>query len=154
SLHSALCDRITLAADRVAPDWPSRCKLGCAMRNALPKSIIAPPPQSDEQPFEIGDTLTVYEAAMVYTSRHPHTQFLKGSDLEDHLTFLRAGIRESGRPSRIRARQRQSWDIFCELMKRIDEGHLRTVARAYTKSGQIDPTRTVIRTENLVQLAI
>jgi hypothetical protein len=117
-----------------------------------PKPFIRAPLHADEKSFEIGDTLTVFEAAMVYAGRHPHSRFLRDGSIEDRLTFLRAGIRE--REPRVRIRARVSWDILCELVKRIEHGRLNAVRPAYSKDGQIDPIRTVIRTADLVALAI
>ena len=116
-------------------------------------SIIPGPLNSDEKPFEVGNTLTIFEAAMVYAGRHPHSVFLRDGSVEDHLTFLRAGIREREPRSRDRIRARRSWDIYCELMKRVRQGDITAVKRAYSKDGEIDPIQTVIRTADLVALA-
>jgi len=116
-------------------------------------SIIPGPINSDERPFEVGDTLTIFEAAMVYAGRHPHSVFLRDGSVEDHVTFLRAGIREREPRSRDRIGARQSWDIYCEIMKRIRQGDITAAKRAYLKDGEIDPIRTVIRTADLVALA-
>ena len=116
-------------------------------------SSIPGPINSDERPFEVGDTLTIFEAAMVYAGRHPHSVFLRDGSVEDHVTFLRAGIREREPRSRDEIGARQSWDIYCEIMKRIRQGDITAVKRAYSKDGEIDPIQTVIRTADLVALA-
>jgi hypothetical protein len=54
--------------------------------------VIPAPPNSDERPFEIGDQMTVFEAAMVYAGRHPHPVFLKDGTEGDYLRFMKAGI--------------------------------------------------------------
>jgi hypothetical protein len=112
---------------------------------------IPAPPNSDEKPFEIGNTLTVFEAAMVYASRHPLPQLLRDGSVQDHEQFLRAGIRERERRARIRARR--SWDICCELINRIKAGRLVPVKCAYLEDGEIDPRGTVIETADLILLA-
>jgi hypothetical protein len=120
---------------------------------ASEKSVVSiPPPMFCEKPFEFGDTLTVFEASMVYAGRHPHGQFLKGANVNDHLKFLRAGIPEQPR-SRVRARARRSWDIYCALIDRIKDGIIVPARISYQQSGEIDPIRTLIRTRHLVDLA-
>jgi hypothetical protein len=113
---------------------------------------IPAPPNSDEEPFKIGNTLTVFAAAMVYAGRHPHPRFLRDGSIEDHKQFLRAGIRE--REPRRRIRARRSWDIYYELITRIKQRGLTPVKCAYLENGEIDTRRTVIETRYLVLLAI
>jgi hypothetical protein len=118
---------------------------------AKPNSVIPAPDNSDEKPFEIGDTLTVFAAAMVYAGRHPLPLFLRGGSIEDHKQFLRAGILEHEPRARIRARL--SWDTYCELINRIKQRRLIPVKSAYLEDGEVDPRRTVIETADLVLLA-
>jgi hypothetical protein len=118
---------------------------------AKPNSVIPAPPYTEEEPFEIGDTLTVFAAAMVYAGRHPHLRFLRNGSFEDHIKFLRAGISE--RDPRRRIRARRSWDIYCELINRIKAGRLVPIKCAYLEDGEIDPRGTVIETADLVWLA-
>jgi hypothetical protein len=118
---------------------------------AKPNSVIPAPDNSDETPFEIGDTLTVFEAAMVYAGRHPHPLFLRNGSIEHHVQFLRAGIRE--REPRRGIRARRSWDIYTELINRIKQRQLTPVKPAYLANSEVDPRRTVIQTARLVLLA-
>jgi hypothetical protein len=113
--------------------------------------FIPAPHNSDETTFEIGDTLTVFEAAMVYAGRHPLPRFLRDGSIKDHERFLCAGIREGEPRAAIRARR--SWDIYCELINRIKAGRLVPIKLAYLEDGEIDPRGTVIETADLVQLA-
>jgi len=83
--------------------------------------LIPAPPNSDEKPFEIGDSITVFDAAMIYAGCHPHKVFLKDGSIDEHLKFLGAGIREQPR-SRHRVRTRRSRDIYCGLIARIKNG--------------------------------
>jgi len=55
--------------------------------------------------------------------RHPYNRFLSDGDVDDYVDFLRAGIPEQPR-SRHRARARRSWDVFCELINRIERGRV------------------------------
>ena len=119
---------------------------------ASAKTVVPAPSNSDEEPFKIGEHLTVFDAAMVYAGRHPAARFLKDGSVEDYLHFLRAGISNHAR-SRQRARARQSWDILRELIKRIQNHTIEPVRIAYLRSGEIDPTRTLIRTPDLASLA-
>jgi hypothetical protein len=77
------------------------------MKTPNPPTAIPAPPNTDEKPFYIGDKLTVFEGAMVYGGRHPHSLFLKDGSINDHLKFLGARIPEQPR-SRNRARARRS----------------------------------------------
>ena len=120
------------------------------MANA--KSVVPAPPNSDEKPFGIGERITVFDAAMIYAGRHPHGLFLKDGSVDDHLDFLRARFPEQPR-SRDRARARRSWDISCELINRIQNRTIEPVRIAYQPSGEIDPTRTLIRTSDVASLA-
>jgi hypothetical protein len=117
--------------------------------------FIPAPRNSDEKPFRIGNTLTVFAAAMVYAGRHPHPRFLRNGSIEQHRQFLRAGIRERERerepPTRIRAQQ--CWDIYCELINRIKQHRLTPAKSAYLEDGEVDPRRTMIESADLVQLA-
>ena len=85
------------------------------MKNPDPPTSI-PAPTADEKPFQIGDELTVYEAAMVYAGRHPYPHGFGPYDSRNKrercLTLLKLGLSER-LPRRQRAQR--SWDIFCEL---------------------------------------
>ena len=112
------------------------------------KHFIPPPPSSKEIAFEIRDTLTVFEAAMVYAGRHPLPRFLAPGSIEDKLRFLRAGIHK-----RERVRACRSWDIYCVLIDRIKYRGLNPIKSAHLEDGGIDPFRTVIRIDDLTALA-
>jgi hypothetical protein len=112
--------------------------------------------------FEVGDTLTVYEAAMVYAGRHPGGAFLSGetksrtqnygpASREEYESFMRQ--RTLRFDDEARPRQGLAWDIYIELQKRIGTGELNPVQSAYEKDGRLDPLRTTIRTAYLVTLA-
>jgi hypothetical protein len=113
--------------------------------------VIPAPRNTEEDSFVVGESLTVFEAAMVYAGRHPHSRFLNGGSIDDHIEFLKAGIRDE--PSRKRIRARRSWDIYCEIVDRIKGGRIQPVRRAYDEKGQSDPTRTVIHITDVCQLA-
>jgi hypothetical protein len=148
-----------LQPDKAGSALAFRCehKCGCicgGARLADEKHILRAPPNSDEKDFQIGDELTVFESAMIYTGRrHPHSRFLKDGSILEHLNFLRAGIAELEPRSRIRIRAHRSWDIYCEIIKGIEAGRIQPVRVAYDAEGQIDPIRTVIRTSDLHVLA-
>ena len=65
-----------------------------------------PAPTADEQPFKIGEILTLYEAAMVYAGRYPYPRFfaLKNGSVKDHIDYLKLGIAQ---PPRKRARAKR-----------------------------------------------
>jgi hypothetical protein len=119
---------------------------------ASAKSVVPAPSNSDEKPFEIRDRITVFDAAMIYAGRHPHGRFLKDGSVADYLDFLRAGTPDQAR-SRERARARQSWDILCQLINRIQNRTIKPARITYQPSGEIDPTRTLIQTSDLTALA-
>ena len=110
--------------------------------------IIPAPPFLEEKPFKIRDTLTVFEAAMVYAARHPHGRFLRGASPEDRLLFLKAWIERPRRPARL------SWEVYRDMLNRIERGVIRPLRTAYTAKGEIDTVRTVLHIADLAQLAI
>jgi hypothetical protein len=115
--------------------------------------LAIPAPTEQDEPFKIGDVLTIYEAAMVYAGRHPYPYFfdVKDRSIEAHLEFLKLGLAQS--PPRKRVRAERSWDIYCELIRRIEQGGIQPVKLAYDRLGRIDPRRTQIRTSDLADLA-
>jgi hypothetical protein len=115
-------------------------------------AVIPAPANSDEEPFTVGDKITVFEAAMVYADRHPCRRFLRDGNIEDCLKFLKASVRENERLSAVRSGARLSWDVLQELLKRIDQGKIVPIESAYA-GNDIDPTRTFIRTVAVVNLA-
>jgi hypothetical protein len=120
-----------------------------------PDAITAvPAPTTEDKPFDIGDELTVYEAAMVYAGRHPYPQMFgpydRSSKREHCLTLLKLGL--SARLPR-RQRAQRSWDIFCELGERVKRGQITPIRSAHDPASKIDLIRTVISTADLVQLA-
>jgi hypothetical protein len=116
--------------------------------------LVAIPDQTGKsEPFTIGDVLTIYEAAMVYAGRHPYPYFfdVKGRGIKEHLEFLRLGLAQSSPRKRVRAQR--SWDIYCELIRRIEQSRIQPVKLAYDRLGSIDLRRTQIRTSDLADLA-
>jgi hypothetical protein len=121
--------------------------------NAPDRLVVIPAPTESDKPFNVDDSLTIYEAAMVYAGRHPYPYFfsIKDGSVEEHVEFLRLGVSQN--LSRKRLRARRSWDIYCEITKRIEEGVIEPLIRAYDQNGRLDPRRTRIRTAELVMLA-
>jgi hypothetical protein len=115
-------------------------------------AVIPTPANSREEPFTVGDKITVFEAAMVYADRHPCPRFLRDGTIDDCLKFLNAGVREHERLSAVRREARLSWDILQELLKRIARGQITPVQSAYA-GNDIDPTRTCIRTTDVAHIA-
>ena len=115
--------------------------------------LAIPAPTEQDEPFKIGDVLTIYEAAMVYAGRHPYPYFfdVKDRSIEAHLEFLKLGLAQS--PPRKRVRAERSWDIYCELIRRIEQSRIQPVKLASDPLGGIDPCRTRIRTSDLADLA-
>jgi hypothetical protein len=104
-----------------------------------------------EEPFEVGPEITVYQAAMVYAGRHPCERLLGvGSDHpptpDDYLAFLKGGMER-------RVNVQQSWDIWCELAKRIEAGEIKPVRCRYARPGKMDFVHTVIRLVDVARLA-
>jgi len=91
---------------------------------------------------------------MVYAGRHPYPKMFgpydESSKREHCLTLLKLGLAKK-LPRRQRARR--SWDILCELEERIKQGRIQPIKSAYDPDGAIDPTRTVIKTAELIKLA-
>jgi hypothetical protein len=115
--------------------------------------VAIPAPTDEDEPFQVGDSLTVYEAAMVYAGRYPYPQMFgpyddEGSKRAHCLTLLKLGL-----AGRRRQRVRRSWDVFCQIKGEIERGQIKPIKSAHDLDGKIDPFRTVIRTSDLVLLA-
>jgi hypothetical protein len=103
----------------------------------------------------IGDTLTIFDAAMIYAGRHPASAFLRDAELAEAEQFLGRGSR--GEDEHATGR-RLSWDIYCELKRRVKSGEIKPVCAAYLSSDEndtpkIDPLRTTISIACLAELA-
>jgi hypothetical protein len=108
-------------------------------------------PELGRVAFIVGDTLTIYEAAMVYSDRHPGGQILNGTkdydraEISDYELYLGKGARaEPGK---------RTWDIYCHLWKMIDTGEIKVTRPAYTPGRRLDPRDTRIATGDIVKLA-
>jgi hypothetical protein len=84
-----------------------------------------------EEAFEIRDTLSIYEAAMVVSGRHPCPRILRGAGIDGYWGLLTARINEKGWQ---RVRPQRSVDMFHTLMDAI-------------KQDKIKPTRLVYHTK-------
>jgi len=115
------------------------------MKNPDPPASI-PAPTADDKPFQIGDELTVYEAAMVYAGRHPYPHMFgpydDGNKSEHCRTLLKVGLSKASSESQ---HAQLSWDIFRELEKRIEKGAIQPPKPVYDLTGKLDPFRTVIQ---------
>jgi hypothetical protein len=101
-------------------------------------------------PFPVGDTLTIYQAAMVYSGRHPGGRFIDSAEygrasLHDYEVFLGKGSSD-----KLRA---LAWYIYCELRRRVEAGVIKPIAPAYMPNGEFDPRDTVIRTADVAAIA-
>jgi hypothetical protein len=123
------------------------------MKNPDPPVSI-PAPTAEDKPFQIGDELTVYEAAMVYAGRHPYPHMFgpydDGNKSERCRTLLKVGLSKA--PSESQHAQ-LSWDVFRELEKRIEKGEIQPPKPVYDFTGKLDPFWTVIQTSDLARLA-
>jgi hypothetical protein len=108
-------------------------------------------PELAGEAFTVCDTLTIYEAAMVYSDRHPGGQIINGTknyergEISDYESYLGKGARDGQR--------KLAWDIYCQLWKMIDAGEIKPVKTAYAPSGKLDPRDTRIATADIVKLA-
>jgi hypothetical protein len=108
-------------------------------------------PELAGEAFTVCDTLTIYEAAMVYSDRHPGGQIINGTknyergEISDYESYLGKGARDGQR--------KLAWDIYCQLWKIIDAGEIKPVKTAYAPSGKLDPRDTRIATADIVKLA-
>jgi hypothetical protein len=101
------------------------------------------------------DEFTIYEAAMFYAGRRPYPEDFglkdrRNSKREHMLTYLKVGVSETPWKS---PRAQRSWDIFCQLIERIERGRIKPIRPAYDLAGKVDPYRTVIQFADLVELA-
>jgi hypothetical protein len=102
-------------------------------------------------PFIVGDTLTIYQAAMACSGRHPGGRFVDGTteyeraSLREYESYLGKGAR--GGPRKL------AWDIYCELRERVKTGRIIPLRTAYLSDGEIDPRDTIIATAAVAELA-
>jgi hypothetical protein len=98
--------------------------------------------------FEIKDDLSIYEAAMIASGRHPWPRIVGAADIGFYWDFLTAGIKGKGRQ---RVRAQRSVDMFYALMDAIKRDKPTTLV--YLLNGDIDWRFTRIKTEDVVKLA-
>jgi hypothetical protein len=59
------------------------------------------PATAEGDAFAVGDTPTIFEAAMIYAGRHPASDFLRGASLDEAEGFsFGRGRREERKPRR------------------------------------------------------
>jgi hypothetical protein len=115
------------------------------------RSVVIPETSESGGPFWVGDTLTIHEAAMVYSGRHPGGRFVNGTDeyerasLREYESYLGKGARDGPR--------KLAWDIYCELKERVKAGRIIPLKTAYTSDGELDPRDTRIATTDVASLA-
>jgi hypothetical protein len=119
------------------------------MKTPDPPASI-PAPTVEDEPFQVGDELTVYEFAMVSAGRHPYPKMFgpyDGKNRRKHcLTLLKLGLSEQG-PDRQHAQR--SWDMYCEITERIKRGKITPIKTVRDFAGEIDPINTVIPTAHM-----
>jgi hypothetical protein len=103
------------------------------------KPIFLPPPLDAGNPFRVGRALTICAAAMVYACRHPYGKFLRDGSVGDYEDFIRTN--------------QTSWNAYCDLMRRAERGSLPLKKAVYLRDGRLDPRRTRIAFEVLLELA-
>ena len=103
------------------------------------KPIFLPPPLDAGNPFRVGRALTICAAAMVYACRHPYGKFLRDGSVGDYEDFIRTN--------------QTSWNAYCDLMRRAERGSLPLKKAVYLRDGRLDPRRTRITFEVLLELA-
>jgi hypothetical protein len=91
------------------------------------------------KPFRVGRALTICAAAMVYAGRHPHGKFLRDGSVGDYEDFIRTN--------------QTSWNAYCDLMRRAERGSLPLKKAVYLRDGRLDPRRTRITLQTLLDLA-
>jgi hypothetical protein len=96
-------------------------------------------------PFIVGEELTIYQAARVYLGGHPGGKFIEGASIDALERFLGKEAPDGARTL--------VWDIYCELLRRVEAGAIKPVRAAYLRSGKLDTRDTVIKTEDVASLA-
>jgi hypothetical protein len=101
--------------------------------------------------YIVGEALTIYQAAMVYSGRHPGGRFVDGTEeygrapLREYESYLGKGTHEGPR--------NLAWNIYCELRRMVASGEIKPIKPAYAASGEIDPLDTLIATADVAKLA-
>ena len=96
----------------------------------------------------IGDTLTIFEAAMVYADRHPNGAYLRDGDVDHYEQFMGKPRLESDPNAQL------SWVIYRLLLREIDAGQIALLKTSYLNGGErIDPRHSRIATQIIVDLA-
>ena len=121
---------------------------------ALPpaKGIVEPEDSDAGGSFTVGETLTIYEAAMVYSGRRPDNPFFEGASLRQLEVVLGRGV--SLRRNFDEMPYKISWSVCCELCERVSRGEIKPVRKFLLSNGlEVDPRLTIIRTVDLASLA-
>jgi hypothetical protein len=110
---------------------------------------------SGEAPFEIKDSLSIYEAARIASGRHPAPRFLEGADMAAYWRLLAAG---SNRQDWRRVRPQRSVAMFRAIMDAIEQDKMTPVILIYltnptpSTKGALDWRFTRIKTIDVERL--
>jgi hypothetical protein len=136
----------------------------------MPKPLVSilPPanawPHTD--PFELCDTLTIADAAMVYSSRHPRPTywFGKGADNPSPINprepagvnqieeLIGKGATKDFGPGTVEDWQ-TSWSVYCTLVDGVEKGSIAPTKPVYLADRSINPVLTEIPLAALLDLA-
>jgi hypothetical protein len=81
-----------------------------------------------EAPFEIKDSLSIFEAARIASGRHPAPRFLEGEDMATYWRLIAAG---SDRQDWRRVRPQRSISMFRAIMDAIEQDKIIPVTLIY-----------------------
>lgn len=108
------------------------------------------PGPEGESPFEIGDLLTIYEAACVYRDAHPYPRLL-GLDL--NVPVDRATAEKFQGFRRDHGTGLAAKDVYFDLQRLVLGSEIKGAIPAYFGPGDLNPFRTTIPTSMLLSLA-
>jgi hypothetical protein len=112
---------------------------------------------SGEAAFELGNTLTIYEAARIASGRHPMPRLLDGADSNFYWEMLSAGSTSQGWR---RFRPLRSVNVFHALMDAINKGEIEPVNPVYATTpgpctkGTIDWRHTKVKAMDVARLCV
>jgi len=126
------------------------------------------PGPGGEPAFEVGEELSIYEAACVYRDTHPRPKQIGDLDLDEArdcsvaeglMGLRRDRLSGDGRnnwtapPEGYKQARRAARDAYLELIEAVKSGRLEPVRAGFFGAGDLNPFRTFIWRRELIDLA-
>jgi hypothetical protein len=133
----------------------------------MPKQLVSIPhpedvwAQTQAEPFTLGDTLTIADAAMLYSDRHPRPVIWFGAgalnprkptDINEIEELIGKGATDHHGPGTLEYWEK-SWSVYCALADGVQKGSMPATKPVYLPNRRINPVLTEIPLSALLDLA-